>query len=90
MGEGVSYTVKWSSAASKVLRKLPQRVSQRLVKAADRLAVNPRPRGCIRLEGKSGQYRIREGDYRLIYEVRDDILVVLIVKVGDRKDVYRE
>lgn len=89
MAERARYTVTWSSSAARMLRKLPQRVNERLVEAADRLGVDPRPHGCKKMEGTKSQYRIREGAYRIVYDVRDDVLVVLIVKVGDRKDVYR-
>lgn len=55
--------------------------------AISALAVNPRPRGCRKLSS-SEQYRIRVGDYRVLYEIEDDVLRVLVVKVGHRRDVY--
>jgi len=51
------------------------------------LANNPRPVGCIKLKGRSG-YRIREGNYRIIYEINDKILTVVVIEAGDRKDIY--
>lgn len=61
---------------------------QRIVRVILSLAEDPRPAGCRKLSGKD-KYRIRSGQYRIIYAVRDAILVVTIVKVGHRRDVYR-
>jgi mRNA interferase RelE/StbE len=51
--------------------------------------VNPRPPGVKKLSAITATYRIRQGDYRIIYEIEDDVLLVTVVKVADRKDVYR-
>lgn len=61
----------------------------RLEKAIDALAVTPRPSGCTKLAGAAGRYRIRVGDYRIIYEVRDRVLLVLVLDAGHRRDIYR-
>ena len=61
---------------------------RRGVDRIERLAEDPRPRGCVKL-AREGYYRIRQGRYRIIYEIRDAELVVLVVRVGDRRDVYR-
>ena len=61
---------------------------QRIVRAIRSLAEDPRPAGCRKLSGKD-KYRIRSGQCRIVYTVRDAILVVTIVKVGNRRDVYR-
>jgi mRNA interferase RelE/StbE len=53
------------------------------------LGFDPRPRGCKKLHGEDSFYRVRAGDFRIIYAVRDDVLVVLVVKIGNRRDVYR-
>lgn len=90
MSESARYTVEWSAVAEKALMKLPKEVRKRLIDAAEQLAFNPRPRGSIKMEGKGSRYRIRSGTYRIIYEVQDNILKVLIIKVGDRKEVYRQ
>jgi len=55
----------------------------------DALAINPRPKGVKKLTGLDSLYRIRTGDYRIVYQVRDDRLIVLVVRIGHRKDVYR-
>lgn len=61
---------------------------RRVVERIERLAEEPRPRGCVKLAGGE-RYRVRQGRYRIVYEVRDAELVVLVVRVGDRRDVYR-
>ena len=61
----------------------------RLTDAMARLADNPRPVGALKLQGAEQRYRLRVGDYRIIYEIHDGLLVVLIVDVADRKDIYR-
>lgn len=61
----------------------------RLEPTIDRLVDDPRPRGTVKLKGEDELYRIRAGDYRIVYEVRDAALVVVVIKVGHRRDVYR-
>jgi mRNA interferase RelE/StbE len=63
--------------------------SKRLVKRLKTLRDNPRPQGVKKLVGEENLYRIREGDYRLIYTIEDKKLIVLVVKIGDRKEIYR-
>jgi mRNA interferase RelE/StbE len=77
------YTVKVARELAKLLRRLPRDVQRRLVVAIDDLAINPRPRGCVQLKGQEQIfYRIRVGDWRIIYTVEDDILVVLDCRTG--------
>ncbi len=83
------YQVKYSPRASRDLERLPQSVAQRISTKADTLANNPRPPGTTKLSGKPDRYRVRAGDYRIIYRIEDDVLLVLVVTIGDRKDVYR-
>ncbi len=59
------------------------------MRAIDGLAIDPRPSGVVKLSGEENLYRVRAGDYRIVYSIQDAALLVLIVKVGDRKDVYR-
>lgn len=75
--------------AVKSLARLP-RVEQQKVRAAiDLLAEEPRPPNCTKLAGEQSVYRVSVGDYRILYEVFDQRLVVLVVRVGHRRDVYR-
>ena len=64
-------------------------MQRRLVAAIENLAENPYPSGAKKLEGGDGEMRIRVGDYRTIYEVDGDVLLLLVLKIGDRKEVYR-
>ena len=84
-----SYTVSVERKALKALGTIPTRYRQRITQSIDALAEEPRPDGCKKLKGTPDLYRIRIGDYRVVYEVRDAELVVLVVRLGDRKDIYR-
>ena len=53
------------------------------------LAENPRPPGCVKLQGESELYRVRVGEYRIVYQIQDAVLVVLVVQIGHRRDIYR-
>ena len=83
------YRIEFKSGAAKQFRKLPPDVQRRLAKVLDGLQQEPRPTGVRKLSGEEGIYRVRSGDHRILYQVQDDRLVVLVVRVGDRKDVYR-
>ncbi len=65
--------------------KLKQRIGQKI----DLLAENPRPPGCEKLSGTENRWRVRVGDYRIIYEVYDNRLVVLVIRIGHRREIYR-
>jgi mRNA interferase RelE/StbE len=84
----VSYAVSVLRAAAKQLDKLPDDSRARIVEAIADLVKTPRPEGCIRLTGRPA-WRIRIGDYRVIYEIDDSLLEIVIVTIGHRKDVYR-
>lgn len=71
------------------LAELQRRDQQRIRAAIDLLADQPRPPNCVALQGESGVYRVRVGDYRIVYEVFDQLLVVQVVRVGHRREVYR-
>lgn len=85
----MSYTVELTTRAEKALRKLDKPIRRRVLAALDQLATTPRPPGCIKLTGAQA-WRIRVGDWRIIYEVHDDRLVVLILDVAHRSVVYRD
>jgi len=72
-------------SAVKELQAIPGRKErQRLVERIEALAENPRPPGAEKLSGTRDKYRIRQGNYRVLYEIEDDVLTVVVVKVGDR------
>ena len=82
------YSVKISSAAEKQIKSLPKREQTKIIKRAYKLAENPRPTGVKKLKGVNSLYRIRQGDWRIVYTIEDKRLLVLVVKVGHRKEVY--
>ena len=84
----MAYKVVIQDSASKALRKLDKPVRERVAAAIDALADDPRPAGIKAIVGEPGALRIRVGDYRVLYEVEDDRLVVLVVKIGHRSTVY--
>ena len=83
------YSVTVSKSAKKTLSKLPNEVIKKILDALDELGEDPRPMGYIQLKGRSG-YRIRVGNYRIIYDINDDELLALVVEIGDRKEIYKK
>lgn len=84
-----SYRLIWKPSAEKELRKLPREIIARLVAVAEALAVNPHPPGAKKLSGTDHAYRVRTGDYRLVYEVQSGELFIHIIRIGHRREVYR-
>jgi mRNA interferase RelE/StbE len=85
----MAYEVRLKPSAQRALRKLPAQIQSRIGSRLDGLASNPRPPGCEKLGGVDDLYRIRAGDYRVVYQILDAVLVVLVVTIGHRGDVYR-
>jgi mRNA interferase RelE/StbE len=83
------YRIEVSATAERQLRKLQRADQRRIVQAIRALAQEPRPRGCRRLRGYEDVYRIRLGVFRVLYSVEDARLLVILLKIGHRKDVYR-
>ena len=85
-----SYRVLIKPSAAKEIEAVDQkRERQRIVASIRELAEDPRPVGCEKLVGESDRYRVRVGRYRVVYSIDDDELVVLVVRVAHRKNVYR-
>ena len=84
----VSYKIGFRASAEKELRKLPVSDLARLIERISALAGNPRPQGSQKLS-QGEKYRIRQGDYRIVYAIDDAEKAILIVKIGHRRDVYR-
>ena len=86
-----SYKIVITKSAAKELQNIAGRKDrQRLVIRINGLAQNPRPVHAEKLSGTRDKYRIRQGNFRILYEINDNILTVYVVKIGDRKDVYRK
>jgi mRNA interferase RelE/StbE len=85
----MAYSILLSPPAERQLKSFAPAIQKRLIKRFKTLRENPRPQGVKKLAGEDDLYRIREGDYRIIYTIRDKELIVLVVKIGDRKDAYR-
>lgn len=82
------YQIRVSNTVQKKLDKLSDPVAFKLIEAITLLAINPLPVGCKKLKGQDG-YRIRVGDYRIIYLVKHRELIILILDIGHRKDIYK-
>jgi mRNA interferase RelE/StbE len=83
------YTIEIREDATKAAEKLPRKMRDAIYAAVAGLADNPRPQGCKKLAYAEPLYRIRVGDYRIIYTIQDKRLVVLVIHIAHRKDVYR-
>jgi mRNA interferase RelE/StbE len=83
------YKVLFKPSADRALQKLPHDVQRRIVGEAAMLAHEPRPAGVAKLSGDENLWRIRIGDYRVVYEIHENRLTVLVLRVVHRKDVYR-
>lgn len=84
-----SHRIEVAPAAARQLSKLDRPARRRVQAAIELLADDPRPPGAKKLAGGDGEWRIRTGDYRVVYEVHDDVLLVLVVAIGHRRDVYK-
>lgn len=85
----MNYAVSLAPAAARELRKLDAQARRRVQAAIELLAGEPRPPAATRLVGGSGEWRVRTGTYRIVYEIHDDALLVLVLQVGHRREVYR-
>jgi mRNA interferase RelE/StbE len=84
------YTVIVNRSARKAIESMPREVQRRIVNRLDELEENPRPPDMKVLKGGDGEVRIRVGDYRILYTIEDCVLTVVVIKVGNRRDVYRK
>lgn len=85
----VSYSIEWKSSAKKELRRLPKKAINNIITAVGKLPNNPHPAGGRKIIGTEHTYRQRIGDYRIVYSIESNRLVIEVVRVGHRKDVYR-
>ncbi len=82
------YQIAYKASVAKELRRIPKLELRKIVRRIQSLANEPRGVGCIKLHGEDSIYRLRQGNYRIIYTIDDGVITVLILKVGHRKDVY--
>ncbi len=84
------YSVRLKASAAKEIEHIePKKVRRQIVNRIARLSDDPRPPGCEKLAGHSSRYRVRQGPYRIVYSIEDDVLIVIVVKVGHRSTVYK-
>lgn len=86
----MTYKVEFSPSARKMFRNLSQDLQDRIQPKIDALATEPRPSGVKKLKGEENTYRIRVGSYRVVYEIYDDFLLITVIKVGVRGEVYKD
>ncbi|HLN91850.1 MAG TPA: type II toxin-antitoxin system RelE/ParE family toxin [Patescibacteria group bacterium] len=84
-----SYKILIKSSAAKEIESAPKKDRLRIIKRIQDLSSDPRPPGCEKLSGHDDKYRVRQGTYRIVYSISDVSLIVSVVKVGHRKEVYR-
>ena len=85
----MTYRITLAPPAARQLGKLDPQARRRIQAALELLATDPRPPAATLLVGGSGEWRVRTGDYRIIYEIEDDRLLVLVLRVGHRREIYR-
>ena len=84
----MTYRIEVAPAAMRELRKLDRAAQRRVQAAIELLAIEPRPSGAKKLVGGNGEWRVRTGDYRVVYEIQDNVLLILVAAVGHRRDIY--
>ena len=89
VGFCVQYLIKFSRSAEKSIAKLPEKMRLKIIEEIVALKYDPKPHGYKKLKDRNDTYRIRVGDYRVVYEIHDGTLFITIIKIDHRKDVYR-
>jgi mRNA interferase RelE/StbE len=84
-----SWRIEWKPSAIKEVRRLPKETAARIIEAVTALGNDPFPPGCRKLAGEHSAWRIREGTYRIVYTVAAEVLLIHVIRVAHRKDVYR-
>jgi mRNA interferase RelE/StbE len=85
----MTYLIEIKQSAQKELAKLPRSIADKVIKQIKVLADDPRPNGCKKLVGTDHTYRIRINDYRVVYSIFDQQLVIQVIKIGHRKQIYK-
>lgn len=85
----MKYTVELKKSAAKMLRKLPKSAQERIINRLSEIENSLPPLEETKLKGNNLFHKIRVGDYRIVYEIQNDVLIILVIKIGHRKDVYK-
>ena len=85
----MAFTVRLAESVGRALKKLPGNIRERVSAKIERLADDPFPAGVKKLQGEKNTYRIRVGDYRVVYDVHSSVLLIVVLRVGHRSEVYR-
>ncbi len=85
----MTYRIEFKASAAKALKKMPKSDQMRIAERIDRLSENLADPATTKMKGDNPFHRIRVGDYRIIYEIHEDILLIVVLKIGHRKEVYR-
>jgi mRNA interferase RelE/StbE len=83
------YQIEIKTSAKKELARLPRQIAEKVVERIKWLADNPRPDGCKKLRGEDSVYRIRVGDYRVVYSIVDQYLIIEVIRIRHRREVYK-
>lgn len=86
----MSYRIEVKKSAAKSLRKIPKADQKRIAAEIDSLAENTPNPDTTKMKGNNPFHRIRVGNYRIVYEIHDEVLVILVIKIGHRKDIYKK
>ncbi len=84
------YKILYKKSVEKELIKLPKSILKAIIAKIQKLATGPKPNGSVKLRGSTNLYRIRHSDYRIIYSINDGKLLIIVIKVAHRKEVYRD
>ena len=85
----MSYRIEIKRSAAKALKEIPKANRKRIVEKIDSLAESPPNPDTTKMKGNNPFHKVRIGDYRIVYEIQEDVLVILVIKIGHRKDIYR-
>ncbi|OGS00006.1 MAG: hypothetical protein A2V88_11335 [Elusimicrobia bacterium RBG_16_66_12] len=85
----MSYQVEFTPSAARAFKKLPGPIQSRIAPKIDTLAINPRPHGVEKMVGNENRYRVRVGEYRVVYVISDGPRLVTVAVIGHRREVYR-
>ena len=83
------YKIKWKNSAKKELKRLDKSIIPKIIKSVESLSINPYPKNTKKLTSSQNIYRIRVGEYHIIYNIQSDVLIIEIIKVGHRQGIYK-